>query len=163
MTMALVVSVPHTGTNTVEALLRKVGIEYVRAHTHTARSGKTPWDRQARFPHDLKVCPLRHPQPTWRSWCARGIADPDVFLYAWQMLQEFVDEFEPIVVPIDRDIERDDVLPRIHSELVYEGEHENKYGKDLWVNYRPMPLRILNGVFDLNLCQTRYSPCAEFF
>lgn len=163
--MVLVASVPHTGTNTLEALLRKAGYEYVRRHTHWKNPGKSPEAAVQRFPHDLRAAPLRNPQESWRSWCTRRTMwPPEAFVRAWERLQEFANGYTPTLVPVDLPPERETALRMLHPDLVYEGErcNEHRKGQRNFTNWKDLSLEQWERIWTLPMIHTRYEFNSSF-
>jgi len=94
--------------------------------------GKSPWGRVERFPHEFVVCPYRDPELSWQSWQRRKTGDEELFVFSWVVLQNAIDDFNPIVVPIGMPGTQQ-ALDRIDTNIVYEGEWENKgSGDEKW-------------------------------
>lgn len=131
----LVVSVPHCGTNTLEVLLFKVLARHRqpdirRQHTHKVDGYHQLRDRIAALElsdNALLAVPMRWPASVWASWSKRELRSGDQFVRSWQILQAFIDDFAPVIVPFDLPQVRDAALRCLHPDLVYEDEHENHH------------------------------------
>lgn len=158
-------TVPHTGTNTVEASCKRAGLKVVRKHSIWLTPGKRIQDCQ-RWPHQMKAITVRHPQDTWRSWWARGndLWTDKTFLYGHQNLQDWCDEWGGVhIIPIDIPAMRKEGLRRLGAKDhgIRANAHPGNHG-DPFHGHRPMPPELVEAIFSLPIYRRFYQYRPEY-
>lgn len=95
MKTSFTLSVLHTGTTFVEALLNKTSRGF--HHVHNRLDPITLAKMRA---SDIIVIPLRHPQKVWESYVKRGRTE-DEYQFAWYRLTQLSLAFRVLYLPVD--------------------------------------------------------------